>query len=139
MRKNRNRRDRRAGFTLVELLVVMVILGLLASIVLPNVFGQAEKARVKTARVQIASLGAALDAYALDVGSYPAGGAGLDGLVSAPTGVDRWDGPYIKKKVPNDPWGRPYEYSEPQSSGDYEIKSLGADGRASDDDISSKD
>ena len=139
MRTNRNRRDRRAGFTLVELLVVMVILGLLASLVLPNVFGQAEKARVKTARVQITTLGTALDAFALDVGRYPSGGEGLDALVSAPAGVDRWDGPYIKKKVPKDPWGREFEYSEPQSAGDYEIKSLGADGRASEDDISSKD
>ena len=139
MRRNSNRRDGRAGFTLVELLVVMVILGLLASLVLPNVFGAAEKARVKTARVQIVSLGTALDAYALDVGSYPSGGAGLEALVSAPAGVDRWDGPYIKKRVPKDPWGRDFEYSEPQSSGDYVIKSLGADGRASEDDISSQD
>lgn len=140
MRNRRKSRARRAGFTLVELLVVMVILGLLASLVLPNVFGQAEKARVKTARVQIATLGAALDAYALDVGSYPSGGAGLEALVSAPAGVDRWDGPYLKKKkIPKDPWGRDWEYTEPQSSGDYEIKSLGPDGKVGGDDISSND
>jgi general secretion pathway protein G len=137
MEKNRNRRDRRSGFTLVELLVVMVILGLLASIALPAVFNQAEKARVGTAKTNIAALGAALDAYALDVGSYP---SDLDSLVRAPAGAQRWDGPYLKKKqIPKDPWGNEFEYKTP-NSGEYELSSRGPDGNSGGgDDISSSD
>jgi general secretion pathway protein G len=142
-RTTRRREGRRAserGFTLVELLVVMVILGLLASLVLPNFFGQAEKAREKTAKVQISTLAAALDAFALDVGRYPSTSEGLDALVQAPSGVEQWDGPYLKKSVPKDPWGNPYEYKEPQSSSDYDVISPGADQRAgSADDIKSSE
>ena len=121
------------GFTLVELLVVMVILGLLASLVLPNFLGQVGGARKKTALVQIRTLGTALDAYALDTGSYPSTSHGLVALVEKPSGQDRWDGPYLKGKIPNDPWGKAYEYVGPGDSGsgggDYEIVCLGADGR----------
>ena len=138
MQQRQRRRRRQAGFTLVELLVVMVILGLLASLVLPNFFGQAEKAREKTTRVQIATLAAALDAFALDVGRYPSSSEGLDALVDAPSGVEQWDGPYLKKTVPKDAWGNTYEYKAPETASDYEVLSAGADQRmGSEDDISS--
>ena len=132
-------RLRQRGFTLVELLVVMVILGLLASLVLPNFFGQAEKARAKTTQVQIATLASALDAFALDVGRYPTSSEGLEALVHAPSGVEQWDGPYLKKEVPKDGWGTPYEYKAPEARDDYEVISAGADHRVgSEDDITSK-
>jgi general secretion pathway protein G len=121
------------GFTLVELLVVMVILGLLASLVLPNFLGQVGGARKKTALVQMRTLGTALDAYALDTGSYPSTSQGLAALVEKPSGQAMWDGPYLKGKIPNDPWGKAYEYVGPGDSGSgsasYEIVCLGADGR----------
>ncbi len=126
--RDRCSRSRRAGFTLVELLVVMVILGLLASIVLPNFFGQARKARVKTARVQISTLETALDAFALDTGRYPTTEEGLQALVERPANVKSWDGPYLKKKVPLDPWGNPYHYEGPSQGSGYVLKSYGADG-----------
>lgn len=134
-------RGREAGFTLVELLVVMVILGLLASLVLPNFFGQAEKARLKTTKVQISTLASALDAFALDVGRYPDKNEGLDALTKEPSGLPQWDGPYLKKDVPKDAWGNAYEYRPPQSSKtDYEIVSAGPDQKmGSEDDISSKE
>jgi len=133
-------RRRQAGFTLVELLVVMVILGMLASLVLPNFFGQAEKARQKTTKVQIATLASALDAFALDVGRYPDKNEGLEALVKQPSGVEQWDGPYLKKDIPKDAWGNPYEYKAPQAKTDYEIVSAGADQKmGSEDDISSRD
>jgi general secretion pathway protein G len=106
MQKNENqkvetgvvaRRSAQAGFTLVELLVVMVILGLLASLVAPNIFGAGEKARVQAARTQMSSLSTALDSFALDTGRYPASGEGLQALVDSPGGLTRWDGPYIKR------------------------------------------
>lgn len=134
------RPERQAGFTLVELLVVMVILGLLASLVLPNFFGQAEKARLKTTKVQISTLSSALDAFALDVGRYPNGGEGLDALVHQPGGLEQWDGPYLKRDVPKDAWGNPYEYKAPQAKTDYQILSAGPDQKmGSADDISNND
>lgn len=121
------RRRGQDGFTMIELLVVMVILGLLAALVAPNFFGQASKARVKTTRLQIANLSTALDAMALDTGRYPNGQEGLRALLDPPSGMDMWDGPYIKK-LPKDPWNHEYVYRGPQGSSDYEIFSYGADG-----------
>jgi general secretion pathway protein G len=129
MTEREKRRRRQRGFTLIELLVVMVILGLLASLVAPNIFGAGEKARVQATRTQISSLSTALDAFALDTGRYPNSSEGLDALVDAPSGLSRWDGPYIKK-IPTDAWGRPFEYSAPTSGSNYTVKSLGADGAA---------
>jgi len=122
-----DRKRRQAGFTMIELLVVMVILGLLAALVAPNFFGQAEKARVKTARLQIANLSTALDAMALDTGRYPSAQEGLRALLDPPSGMDMWDGPYLKK-LPKDPWNHEYVYRGPQGSSDYEILCYGADG-----------
>lgn len=119
-----------AGFTLIELLVVMVILGLLAALVVPNYVRQGEKARIKAARVQIENLGAALDTFRLDIGRYPTSQEGLDALRERPSGIDRWDGPYLKKEIPKDPWGNLYLYRSPGEKEPYELFSYGADGVA---------
>lgn len=118
------------GFTLIELLVVMVIIGLLASLVVPRFIRQEEKAKVKTARAQIQMLGTALDTFRLDVGRYPTTQEGLEALRQRPAGVERWDGPYLKKEVPRDPWGNPYVYRSPGEHEPYELLSYGADGVA---------
>ncbi|HTK92908.1 MAG TPA: type II secretion system major pseudopilin GspG [Verrucomicrobiae bacterium] len=117
------------GFTLVELLVVIIILGLLAGLVGPRLFGRVGQSRQATARAQIELLGAALDQYRLDVGSYPASGVGLAALIQNPN-ILNWNGPYLKKSaVPSDPWGRPYQYKCcPGDHGEYDIWSPGADG-----------
>jgi general secretion pathway protein G len=117
------------GFSLIELLVVIIILGLLAGLVGPRLFSRVGQSKQATARAQIELFGAALDQYRLDVGSYPASGAGLEALVKNP-GVTNWNGPYLKKNdVPVDPWGKPYQYKCcPGDHGDYDIWSLGADG-----------
>jgi general secretion pathway protein G len=119
-----------AGFTLIELLVVMVILGLLAALVVPNFIKQEEKSKVKAARVQIESFGTALDTFRLDVGRYPTSQEGLEALRSRPSGLERWDGPYLKKEIPRDPWGNPYVYRSPGEQEPYEVLSNGADGVA---------
>ena len=120
---------RERGFTLIELLVVVVIIGLLAGLVAPRYFGQVGKSEVNVARAQIDALGKALDQYRLDVGAYPTTDQGLQALVSQPDGVDRWQGPYLQKQVPYDPWGRPYLYKAPGEHGDYDLVSFGADGK----------
>jgi general secretion pathway protein G len=120
---------RSAGFTLLELLVVLVILGLLVGYVGPKYFAQLGKSEVKTARAQIGSLEKALDQYRLDVGHYPTTEQGLAALNTAPTGEAKWGGPYLQKTVPNDPWGRPYIYKSPGEHGDVDLSSLGKDGQ----------
>ena len=118
------------GFTLIELLVVMIIIGLLAALVGPRFIRQEEKAKVKAAKAQIELLSTALDTFRLDVGRYPTSQEGLDALRSQPGGVERWDGPYLKKDVPVDPWGKPYVYKSPGDHGPFDILSYGADGAA---------
>jgi general secretion pathway protein G len=121
-------RKREKGFTLIELLIVMVILGLLAALVGPRMFGKVGKSRQKAAKAQITLLETALDTYKLDTSKYPTSSQGLEALRTQPSGVERWDGPYLPKDVPKDPWGHPYEYRCPGEHGDYDIISYGADG-----------
>lgn len=117
------------GFTLLELLVVMVIIGLLAGFVGPRFFGQIGKSQVKAARAQIDSLEKALDQYRIDVGRYPSTEQGLAALVTRPGGVSRWAGPYLKKGLPADPWSNPYVYKSPGDHGEFDLMSLGKDGQ----------
>lgn len=124
-------RARSAGFTLLELLVVIVIIGLLAGLVAPRYFDQVSKSNTKIARAQIDSLEKALDQYRLDVGSYPTTDLGLSALNTRPQNLEKWAGPYLKKAVPLDPWGVAYLYKAPgEHGGDYDLSSLGSDGQA---------
>jgi general secretion pathway protein G len=118
----------RDGFTLIELLVVMVIIGLLAALVGPRFIRQEEKAKIKAAKAQIELLGTALDTFRLDVGRYPSTQEGLEALRTKPGGLERWDGPYLKKDLPLDPWGKAYVYKSPGEHGAFDIVSYGADG-----------
>lgn len=120
---------RTRGFTLLELLVVLVIIGLLAGYVGPRFFAQIGKSEVKTAMAQIDALGKALDQYRLDTGHYPSTEQGLSALWVKPSDEPRWWGPYLRKNVPKDPWGREYQYKSPGEHGDYDLFSLGKDGR----------
>ncbi len=116
------------GFTLVELLVVMVIIGLLAALVAPKLFPKLGKGKQAAAKAQIELIGQALDHYRLDTGLYPTTDQGLNALMSNP-GVEKWQGPYLKKGLPLDPWGKPYIYQQPGSHGDYDLYSYGRDGK----------
>ncbi|MGH7361785.1 MAG: type II secretion system major pseudopilin GspG [Candidatus Methylomirabilales bacterium] len=120
-------RDER-GFTLIELIVVIIILGLIVGLVGPRIFGRVGQSKQAAARAQIELFGAALDQYRLDVGAYPTSGGGLEALVRN-SGVNNWNGPYLKKPaVPKDPWANPYHYKCcPGDHGDYDIWSYGAD------------
>ncbi len=121
-------RDQR-GFTLIELLVVIIVLGLLVGLVGPRLFGRVGQSKQATAKAQIELLGAGLDQYRLDVGSYPATAAGLDALQKNPGSAPNWNGPYLKKSVPKDPWGNAYKYRCcPGQHGEYDLWSEGADG-----------
>ncbi len=121
---------RRRGFTLLELLVVMVIIGLLAGYVGPKFFGQIGKSEVKAARAQLDALQKSLDQYRLDVGRYPSTEQGLSVLVTKPADETKWQGPYLAKTLPKDPWGRDYQYRAPGEHGEYDLLSFGKDGRA---------
>jgi general secretion pathway protein G len=121
---------RTTGFTLLELLVVIVIIGLLAAYVGPKYFSQLGKSEVTVARAQIEAFEKSLDTFRLDVGRYPTTEEGLNALMTAPpTAAAKWNGPYLKKGVPADPWGHAYQYRAPGSKAEYEILSLGKDGQ----------
>ncbi|ADE13629.1 general secretion pathway protein G [Nitrosococcus halophilus Nc 4] len=128
MQRKRLRHAGSFGFTLIELLVVLVILGLLAGLIGPQVMKYLGSAKTDSARLQIEDLAATLDLYRLEVGRYPSTEEGLQALVEAPPGANRWNGPYLKKsQVPADPWGYDYHYRSPGEHGAFDIYSLGAD------------
>ncbi len=119
----------RRGYTLLELLVVMVIIGLLAGYVGPRFFGQIGKSEVKVTKAQIDALQKALDQYRLDVGHYPSTEQGLQALMDKPAEEAKWAGPYLSKALPKDPWGHDYQYKAPGEHGEYDLLSWGRDGR----------
>ena len=126
-----NRQDKRygkrqSGFTLVELLLVLVILALIAGLVLPGIIGKAESAKAKAASSQISRISMSVESFYLDTGRTP---SSLDELVSEPSGVNGWNGPYIKNSLLKDPWGKAYQYRVPGEHGDFDIQSFGADGQ----------
>ncbi|HUQ24765.1 MAG TPA: type II secretion system major pseudopilin GspG [Burkholderiales bacterium] len=125
----RNQKLKLQGFTLLELLVVIVIIGLLAGYVAPRYFSQVGKSETQVARAQVESLEKALDQYRLDVRRYPSAEEGLEALVTKPTSAANWQGPYLKKAVPNDPWGRAYVYRVPGEKAEFEVVSYGRDGK----------
>jgi general secretion pathway protein G len=116
------------GFTLIEIMVVVIIIGLLAALVGPRLFGKVSSAKQKAAKAQIELFGTALDIFRIDVGRYPTKEEGLKALREQPSGVEEWQGPYLPKEIPLDPWGRPYIYKSPGEHGDYDLISYGRDG-----------
>lgn len=130
MQRKSNHPLRQGGFTLLELLVVLVILGLLAALVGPSVLDKVGGAKSDSAKLQIEELGSSLDIFKLEVGRYPTTQEGLQALVQAPAGASNWRGPYLKKKeVPKDPWGNEYHYASPGQHGAYDLYSLGSDNK----------
>jgi general secretion pathway protein G len=127
------RRRRSAGFTLIEILVVLVILGMLAGLVGPRLFTKVDSSKVKTAETQVKMLKSALQTFRLDMGRYPETDEGLEALMKRTAGTDAqlWAGPYLEEALPVDPWGAPYQYSaEPSSVQEFTLYSFGADGAA---------
>ncbi|NRF69154.1 type II secretion system major pseudopilin GspG [Aquincola sp. S2] len=117
------------GFTLLELLVVVAIIALLAAYVGPKYFSQVTKSEQGVARAQIQAFNRALGAYRLDVGSFPTTEEGLSALLQKPANATKWNGPYLEKSLPMDPWGRAYQYRAPGTKGDFDIISFGKDGQ----------
>ena len=130
-------RSRRGGFSLIELLLVLVILAVLAAVVVPKFTNRTEQARITAAKTDISMLSTALDTFEVDQGRFPSGDEGLDALVRAPANTPNWKQPYISRGVPNDPWGRPYIYRYPGTNNthSYDLYSFGPDGREGNDDI----
>jgi general secretion pathway protein G len=124
--KQTDRRDR--GFTLIEILVVMIIIGMLAALVGPKAISYLSGAKQKTAKAQITNFETALDAFRLDVGRYPTTEEGLKALREKPSGTEKWQGPYFTKEIPLDPWGKDYIYKSPGDNGEFDILSYGLDG-----------
>jgi general secretion pathway protein G len=123
------RRNSEQGFTLIELIVVLVILGLLAAVVVPNITKHLSKSKEQIARIQVTELEGALHMFAFDIGRYPTNSEGLEALVSNPGNVEAWKGPYISKALPMDPWGKPYVYRYPGTHGtEFDLYSLGVAG-----------
>jgi general secretion pathway protein G len=121
------RRTANSGFTLLELLVVVAIIALLASYVGPRYFSQVGKSQRDAARAQLDAFAKALDTYRLDTGGYPSADVGLRALVERPPGASRWNGPYLQRAVPLDPWDMPYVYVHPGRTGEFDLLSLGPD------------
>ncbi len=129
-RTQRASRSGQAGFTLVEMLVVIAIIGLIMGLIGPRVLNYLSESKVKTARIQLQSFSSALDLYYLDAGRFPSTAEGLAALVRRTPGVAAWNGPYLKGgNVPSDPWNHPYIYRSPGEHGPYDIVSYGADGQ----------
>jgi general secretion pathway protein G len=128
-RRDNNRVKRSRGITLIELLVVMVILGIIATLVTRNTVSKIDDARRSQAKNQIVELEGALDLFRLDAGRYPTTEEGLEALRIKPSGLQNWDGPYLRKDVPKDPWDRPYIYRQPGQHGDFDLVSYGPDGQ----------
>jgi general secretion pathway protein G len=130
LRLEQRRRDGEAGFTLIEMLVVITIIAMIMALVAPRVLNYLGESKIKAAKIQIESLGSALDLYYLDEGHYPTSSEGLVALVQRPENSPTWNGPYLKGGfVPNDPWGNPYVYRSPGEHGPYDIISYGPDGQ----------
>ena len=129
-RRKRPLRDRERGFTLIEILVVITIIGLIMALVGPRVLNYLADSKIKAAKIQIESFSSALDLFYLDTGRYPSGSEGLAALVRPSGSITAWNGPYLKGgTLPNDPWGKPYIYRSPGEHGAYDIVSYGADGQ----------
>jgi general secretion pathway protein G len=138
MHLNLEERRSEKGFTLIELIVVVVILALLAAVVGPKIAGKLGQSKEKIAKIQISQLEGALQYYSFEIGHYPTTSEGLEALMRNPGTSDAWKGPYLEKELPKDPWGKPYVYRSPGMHGEFDLFSVGADGaEGTDDDICS--